>query len=155
MSRFCCRSRDRTGWAVASARVTFTKLTFVPGRRRTVADGLLTFTEVPFNSCCCFVIITSLIVSVWGLEALTFSPRVTCSVALNANARMSFWNVRWERGSERADSHQRSVLSHDFFGVRPSGRLRCGQGARKVKSTPFSSHIFGPAASGLVWSSHR
>lgn len=99
-----------------------------------MADGLLTYTNVPFNSCCCYVIITSLIVSVLGLEALTFSPQVTCSVALNVNTRMSFWNVHWERGSERADSHQQSVLSHDYFGDRPLGLLRCGQGAQKVKS---------------------
>lgn len=66
---------------------------------------------------------------------MTFSPPATCSVALNVNTRMSFWNVRWERGSERADFHQWSVLSHDFFGHRPPGLRRCGHGAQMdVKS---------------------
>lgn len=145
VSRICCRFLNETGKTVASALVTFTILTILHCWRRTVADWQLTCTEVSFNACC-YIIITSPIASVLGIGALTFSPHITCSVALNVKTRMSFWIVRWERGSAPVVSHRRSVLLHDILGGCPLGLLRCGQEApkRNIRTDNLTPHYVPP-----------
>lgn len=103
------------------------------GGGRCMADWQLTCTKVSFNSCC-YIIITSLIASVQGLGALTFSSNVTCSVALNVKTRMSFWIVRWEHGSAHVVSHRRSVLLQWYLRRMSFGTFEMGRKLPNVTS---------------------
>lgn len=115
----CCvkkplQNTEQDKKTVASTRVMSTNLTFLRQWRRMVADWRLTYTKVPFNSCCCYIIISSHVASVPRLGGLTFSTH-NMFICLNVKTRMSFSIVHQEHSSARVISHQPSVLLHDFW----------------------------------------